>query len=342
MSTKKYFFSLICIGTIFMQFPVFADDISDMKTNVTDMIAKLMQKYEARIQELETENSKLKQEIVSLKSIVPVVSVPAKDIPVVTAPASTPTAPTITSTTPKSDIYNAVIKQTNASLSTILSENNLPGYTAIGLFEFMEPNAFFISLDDGNNPTGVTAFKTKILYTFNNNLTFTKIGMFDLDYTSQRYRTLFGSNPYVTAARTRIQNPNYKGKLFETPAPTNNPVSTPAKTTTSTTESTTVGGSDVTLAQIKTAYDKTKLLDALKLSDIYIIKNPNDLEVLRIRYRSYYIIGKYENSLAEIKKIEALQGTAFERTIACDAAVIGKIAKKTDVSTYYSTICKKK
>ncbi len=99
---------------------------------------------------------------------------------------------------------------------------------------------------------------------------------------------------------------------------------------------------EVTVAQIKAAYDKTKLLDAIKLSDTYILKYPNNLDVLRIRYRSYYIIGKYENSLAEIKKIETIQGSAFEKTIACDAAVIGKIAKKTDVSTYYSTICKKK
>jgi hypothetical protein len=114
-------------------------------------------------------------------------------------------------------------------------------------------------------------------------------------------------------------------------------------TTTGNTTSTIVNtGVDVTFAQIKTAYDSNKLLDALKLSDQYILKNPNDIEVLRIRYRSYYMVGKYDDSLAEIKKMETLQGTVFERTIACDAAVIGKIAKKTDISTYYSTICKKK
>ncbi len=172
-------------------------------------------------------------------------------------------------------------------------------------------------------------------------MVFTKIGLFDLDYASQKYRTLFGSNPYTKSARTRIQNPLYKGKLFETPTATN--TGSVINTTTTTTPAIiTPASTEVTLTQIKAAYDKSKLLDAIKLSDVYIIKNPNDLDVLRIRYRSYYIIGKYENSLAEIKKIEGIQGTTFERTIACDAAVIGKIAKKTDISTYYSAICKKK
>lgn len=129
-----------------------------------------------------------------------------------------------------------------------------------------------------------------------------------------------------------MQNPLYKGKLLDATAgvgsaPTSSVVDAVV--------------TEVTLAQIQTAYSKSKLLDALKLSDVYIAKNPNNLDVLRIRYRSYYIIGKYDDSLAEIKKIETIQGTAFERTIACDAAVIGKIAKKTDVSTYYSALCKK-
>lgn len=235
------------------------------------------------------------------------------------------------------------MKQANDNLSALLTENNLPGFAAIGLFEFIEPNAVFLSFDDGNNPVGITAFKSKVLYTFNNNLLFTRVGLFDLDYASQKYRTLFGSNPYVKSVRTRVQNPSYKGKLFETPtvSSTGSTSTTSVSTPISTPVSATPSG-EVTLAQIKSAYDKTKLLDAIKLSESYIVKNPNDLDVLRIRYRSFYIIGKYDDSLAEIKKIEAIEGSSFERTIACDAAVVGKIAKKLDVSTYYSAICKKK
>lgn len=332
MFSRKNTIVIICLSLLALQLPVFADDISDIKTSLNDTLVKLIQKYETRIQALETENASLKQTIASLKGSGSTVG------------ATNPTKPTAENTASssgtKTDLYNksvAIVTSVNSQLGTILADNNLPAYSVFGLFEFIEPNAFFLSVDDGNNPAGITAFKTKILYTYDNNLNLTRIGLFDLDYASQKYRTVFGSNPYTTAVRTRVLNPLYKGKLLDTANTTS--------TGTAATTSPAIGAgttTEVTLAQIKTAYDKTKLLDALKLSDSYIIKNPNDLDVLRIRYRSYYIIGKYDNSLAEIKKIEALQGAAFERTIACDAAVIGKIAKKTDISTYYSAICKKK
>lgn len=343
MLAKKYLLPIIFVGFLASVSVVRADDISDLKALLSDTVAKLVQKYEARIQELETENKTLKQELASIRGTGTVIStIPLSPPPKVLTGSTL----SITSTTPKTDIYNAVIDQTNARIGAILSENNLPAYTAIGLFEFIEPNAFFISLDDGNNPPGVTAFRAKVLYTFDNTLTFTKIGLFELDYTVQKYRTMFGSNPYVKSVRTRIANPKYKGKLLDPIVTTNagNVATTGNTTTTPSTVASTIstGNSEVTLAQIKSAYDKNKTLDALKLSDTYMLKDPSNLEVLRIRYRSYYIIGKYEESLAEIKKMEALQGTAFERTIACDAAVIGKIAKKTDISTYYGAICKKK
>ena len=294
MFTKKYLLLALFIAFTGSSSLVQADDISDMKAVLTDTIAKLVQRYEARITELETENMKLKQELASVRGTG---AVAGNTGTTVQKPVAIPA--TTTSAMTKTETYNAVMKRANERLGSILSENNLPGYTAIGLFEFIEPNVFFISLDDGNNPAGITAFKTKILYTFDDTLTLTKIGFFDLDYASQKYRTMFGSNPYAKSVRTRIQNPNYKGKLLEGTGSNSGSLANISTTSTVTTEA--------TFAQIKMAYDKTKLLDALRLSDVYIVKNPNDIEVLRIRYRSYYIVGKYEESLAEIKKMETLQ-----------------------------------
>ncbi len=116
-----------------------------MKALLNDTVAKLIQKYEARIQTLETENNNLKQEISTLKGAVtaPVVT------PVV---SSTPIPPVAIPATSNSGVYNAVIKQVNTNLSSILSDNNLPAYSTVGLFEFIEPNAVFVSFDDGNNP----------------------------------------------------------------------------------------------------------------------------------------------------------------------------------------------
>ncbi len=204
-------------------------------------------------------------------------------------------------TGPKSDVYTKIVNKINAGLPTILADNNLSASGAVGLFEFIEPNGFFISIDDGKNPAGITAFKTKIAFTYDANLNLTKVGVFDLDYTVERYKTVFGTNPYTKSTRIRIQNPLYKGKLLEVV-----PVSAPVGSVPATTVNTPVT-TDVTFAQIKALYDKNKLLDVIKLSEGYMTKNPNDTEVLKLRYRSYYIVGKYTESLDEVKKIETLQ-----------------------------------
>lgn len=212
---------------------------------------------------------------------------------------TTPTSVTLPAG-PKSDIYTKIINQINSALPVIISEHNLSPDSVVGLFEFIEPNAFFISIDDGKNPAGVTAFKTKISYTYDSNFVLKKVGVFDLDYTVQRYRTVFGSNPYVQSIRTRVQNPLYKGKLLEetsSTTPTTSPTNTPTASV----------NTEATFAQIKTLYDKNKLLDVVKLSGGYMTKNPNDVDMLKLRYRSYYIIGKYDESLTEIKRIETIQ-----------------------------------
>ena len=304
MKQKKIIIIALAVFLLLPTAVIHADDISDMKATVGDMMSKLIAKYESRIQTLETENANLKSELTRLKNV------PGNT-------AITPATVTSVSTVPlsgtgKTDAYSAIMKSINANLPNILSENTLDGSGVIGLFEFIEPNAVFISIDDGKNPAEVSAFKTKILYTFDNNLSLTRIGLFDLDYASQKYRTVFGTNPYTKSTRVRIQNPLYNGKLFEVTM--TNTGSTASATNTPATET--------TFAQIKAAYDKKKDLDVLKLSETYILKSPSDIEVLRMRYRSYYMIGKYEDSLAEVKKIESLQGSNFDKIIACDAAVI--------------------
>ena len=331
MNLKKYLISALLVGTLASLSVVRADDFADMKTALNQSIATLIAKYEAQIQALQTENQQLKNQIASLQSATGgTTASTGTTTPTVTTPSVvTPVATTSAGT----GVYAQIVAKINANLANILSENNLAGYSTIGLFEFINSDAFFMSLDDGNNPAGVTAFKTKILYKYDSALNLTKIGVFDLDYASQKYRTISGSNPYAGTTRTRVPNPGYKGKLLDATTATTSPTTTPTTTTTTTVAP--------TLANIQAAYNSNKILNALTLSDQYILSNPNDVTVLIIRYRSYYIVGKYDNSLAEIKKIEAIQGANFDRTIACDASVIAKISKNTTASTYYSAICKK-
>lgn len=75
----------------------------------------------------------------------------------------------------------------------------------------------------------------------------------------------------------------------------------------------------------------------ISLSNSYLTANPPTYELLRLRYRTYFIIGKYNESLAEIAKIEALGKLS---TVACDAKIIATYSKNTSLITKYTSACK--
>ena len=341
-----------------------AFDAGIAKTDVTDAIARLVSKYEARIAELEAENASLKAQLASGgKASTGTVSVtapaasgqlgpaPLDDAPAATKPATvTKPATTATGASTGNAEYDALIRATNAALPSILKENGLPETAQLGLYEFVSgQKAFFVSIDDGKNPAGVTAFKTKILFTYDSKLATTVAGIFDLNYDVQRYKTTFGTNPFAAATRVRVKNPAYTGKLLEesatAPASTGTSGSASSTTTTTTTSSTTTTvTADVTAKSVRAAYDKNKLADAIKLANVYLAKNPTDVDILTVRYRSLYITGKFADSLKDVAAIEALQGSKFDCTIAKDAAFIAKSAKDAAAAAKYSAIvtaCKK-
>lgn len=338
-----------------------AFDAGTAKADVTDAIARLVSKYEARIAELEAENASLKAQLASGKSSTGTVSVtapatsgqlgpaPLDDEPQVAKPATTASKPSAASVSTGNAEYDALIKATNAALPSILKENGLPETAQLGLYEFVSgQKAFFVSIDDGKNPAGVTAFKTKILFTYDSKLATTVAGIFDLNYDVQRYKTTFGTNPFAAATRVRVKNPAYTGKLLEesatAPASTVSSGSSAATTTTTTSSTTTTVTADVTAKAVRAAYDKNKLADAIKLANVYLAKNPTDVDILTVRYRSLYITGKFADSLKDVAAIEALQGSKFDCTIAKDAAFIAKSAKDAAAATKYSAIvtaCKK-
>lgn len=151
MFTRKNILAVVFVGIITLQFPVFADDISDMKASLSDTMAKLIQKYEARIQELEAENNALKQQIVSLKGNSMATRATTSNTGTVSLIPTTPVAaPALVAT--GTGIYSQIMGKINADLPNILAENSLDGSGVIGLFEFINPGAFFISIDDGKNP----------------------------------------------------------------------------------------------------------------------------------------------------------------------------------------------
>jgi hypothetical protein len=62
----------------------------------------------------------------------------------------------------------------------------------------------------------------------------------------------------------------------------------------------------VSVSEITKAYNEKRYLSTITLSNTYLEKNPATIDILNIRYRTYFIIGKYTDSLAELARIEKL------------------------------------
>ncbi|MDD2487333.1 MAG: hypothetical protein PHS92_03115 [Candidatus Gracilibacteria bacterium] len=319
-----------------------ADELSDLKKTYNEYYVSIQNNIQ-KISALQNENEKLKKTLDELNAKL-------ENFSKNSTSANVPSVPAINSTTDGDkvtnvDKYNKIIEKISSMSGTIFSENNLNSNSAIGLFEFIEPNAFFISIDDLNNPAGVTAFKTKILYNYDSSLNLRVAGIFSLDYKTQYYITKFGKNPFAKSVRIRVKNPTYRGKLLDsTASSTSSNISASTSTVKSTSTSTSVipSGSAVTIEMVKAAYSKNKIPETIKLSDEYIKKDPNNVDILRIRYRSYYMIGKYNDALSEILKIDAIQGSSLVKVVACDGSAIARLAKNMDLNKKYGDICKSK
>jgi hypothetical protein len=92
------------------------------------------------------------------------------------------------------------------------------------------------------------------------------------------------------------------------------------------------------MADISKAYNDKRYLTTISLSNTYLATNKPTTELLSIRYRTYFIIGKYAESLAEIGKIETL-GT-LDRQTACNAQVIATYSKNQSLVDKYTKLCK--
>lgn len=151
----------------------------------------------------------------------------------------------------------------------------------------------------GRAYTGV--YDAKLLYEYHTG-TFQRklIGFFEYDKSRGGYMTRTGTNPFAGVARNIIIDPY----LTSSSSPGNE---TPATNSVSGTNTgTIVSGTPVTFNDINKAYGEKRYLSTISLSNTYLTSNPATYDILRIRYRTFFIIGKYDESLKEIQKIEAM------------------------------------
>lgn len=135
-------------------------------------------------------------------------------------------------------------------------------------------------------------------------------------------------------ARTFIKDPYYAG-VIEIPAT----AITPPVNSGSTGVILPPTGVGPSIAEITKAYNDKRFLSTISLSNAYLTSNPATQEILNIRYRTYFIIGKYAESLAELAKIEKI--TSIDKQTACNAQVIATYSKNQALIDKYAALCKK-
>lgn len=99
----------------------------------------------------------------------------------------------------------------------------------------------------------------------------------------------------------------------------------------------------MTFDAVKTAYRKNKITEALRLVNLYLQKDPNNIEALKIRYNCYNLLRKYKEAIADIQKIESLlPSDKVEKIVYCDARNIAKMMNDSELQAKYTALCKKK
>jgi hypothetical protein len=357
--------SRILSASLIFVFPVATFAQSGMLDSETTLagLSLLIAQYEARIKKSEAENAVLRFQMAKAGIQIPIVDLSWTTLPIpVSLPSiptsswwvlvsetkiTTPTATTIPSAT-LSEItathgkdIAGFISAINKDWSGIKSNYSFPSAARLAGYEFVQTGAsdhVFADIVVGSGSAGI--YDIKILYQYEKSTYKRKlIGIFEYNTTTSRYTTRSGSNPFGWVARTFVRDPYYAGtvKLPVTITSTSTGSSTPTVTTTPLVALATVWG--VSVSEITKAYNEKRYLSTITLSNTYLEKNPATIDILNIRYRTYFIIGKYTDSLAELARIEKLW--SVDKQTACNAQVIATYSKNQSLVDKYAAICKK-
>lgn len=291
----------------------------------------LLDQYSARVRSLEAENAILREEMrkagikiplsaysgVVQTNNIPVVS----DTPIATATTSTVTGTTLPVVTTSGEInfseiekihgpvYTGFIKRIISEWDKVRDAYLMPKNAHIGGYELVVTGALdhvFVDIVYTGSITGTGIYDAKILYQFDKK-TFARklIGFFEYNPTTGYYITRTGKNIFPGVTRTFVLDPRVIAL-----SQANLPTTVPTTTSTSTSVTTT------SYADIEAAYTAKRFLSVITLSNTWLASNAPNLEVLRIRYRTYFIIAKYAEALKEIEKIRAIG--QLSSAVACE------------------------
>ncbi len=358
---------LILSLSLLLPVSIFAQSgMLDSQTTL-DQINLLVAQYDSRIKQLESEIAVLRLEMSKANIKIPLIEYSgaiSKPLPVtysgqyVTFPITSSgissigwmTLPTNNTLSLISTQYwvgpAGFISRVNKDWPAIKSAYSLPENAYLAWYEFVQTGAkdiVFIDITVGTGAkTGV--YDMKILYQFEKSEFKRKLlGIFDYSPATGRYTTRSWSNPFGGIPRLFIADPYYVGNAVvpATAVSANWTVtnSIPALTPVSTSSGSAPTSTIVTFADINKAYSEKRYLTTISLSNTYLASNPPTSEIVSIRYRTFFIIGKYTESLAELAKMESLG--VLDRQTACNAQVIATYSKNQSLVDKYTAICKK-
>ncbi|MBC7498527.1 hypothetical protein H7170_02675 [Candidatus Gracilibacteria bacterium] len=316
----------------------------------------LLDQYGSRVKSLEAENSILREEMRKANIKIPLalfsgaiqtvinngnstISVPSASSTGSVALVAPPVVPVTTSGEVSyvgieknyGITYAGFIKRIISEWDKIVQAYAMPKGARIGGYEFVATGALdhvFVDIVYTGSVSGTGIYDAKILYQFDKTTYARKlIGFFEYNSTTGYYATKTGKNIFPGVKRTWIADPRNVTPVVPT-------------TASGTTVIAPTGATTVIYADIEAAYTAKRFLSTISLSNSWLLANTPTLEVLRIRYRTYFIIAKYNEALAEIERIKSIN--QLSAAVACEGYVIATYAKNTSLADSYKATCSKK
>lgn len=350
---KIFIISIVLLSSISSAFAADIDPIVQTKA--------LLDQYASRVRFLEAENAILREEMRKAGIKIPLDiyswAIQTNTIPPTSVVApSTTTTPSATWTTTSAIVpvntnvettfsnlekihgatYVGVIRRLVSEWSKIRDAYAMPKDAYIGGYEFVASWALdhvFVDIMYTGSISGTGFYDAKILYQFDKT-TFARklIGFFEYNSKTGYYITKTGKNIFPGVKRIWIEDPRILSGAI--PATVNGTGSSSVVANPSTNPST------VAYSDIEAAYTAKRFLSVITLSNNWLTTNAPTLDILRIRYRTYFIIAKYSEALKEIEKIRSLG--QLSSAVACEGYVIATYAKDTALADSYKLTCNKK
>ncbi len=328
----------------------------------------LLDQYSTRVKYLETENTILREEMRkagikiplalfsgAIQTESPTVNSSNPQLPsTVVATGTTNTGKVMSTITASGEVsfaniekiygtqYTGFIRRLISEWDKVRDAYAMPKNAYIAGYEFVQSGALdhvFVDINYTGSGTASGSYDAKILYQFDKT-TFARklIGFFQYNTTTWYFVTKTGNNIFPGVKRTWVADPRVVWVTLPITVS-----SSPTTLTNSGTIATTpvvTTSSSVKYVDIEVAYAAKRYLSVISLSNSWLTANTPNIDILRLRYRTYFIIGKYPEALAEIERIRTIG--QLSSAVACEWYVIATYAKNVTLSDSYKAICNKK